>query len=94
MATFKIANMERQADTGLVTVVHWIATKEDGEAVASVYSSMTVEAGDDFVPYEELTEEIVVEWVKAGLDLDSVEATLDAQIAEQKQPSQLNGLPW
>ena len=94
MTVFKIANLERQADTGLVTVVHWIATKVDGEAVASTYASLIVEPGDDFVPFEELTEEVVVGWVTEKLDLESIESSLDAQITEQKTPSKLNGLPW
>lgn len=94
MTVFKIANLERQADTGLVTTVHWIATKEDGEAVASTYASMAVEPSDDFIPFEQLTEENVIDWVKAGLDLESLEAALDAQIAEQKAPTVLSGMPW
>ena len=91
---FKIANLERNANDGLVTVVHWIATKTDGEAVGSSYASMAVEPSDNFVPFEQLTEEVVVNWVKEKLDLVSLEAALDAQIAEQKTPSKLSGLPW
>ena len=91
---FKINDMNRNAETGLVHTVHWICTKTDGDAVASVYSSMAVEPSDDFVDYASLTEAIVIDWVKAKLDLVSVEASLDAQIAEQKTPTVLNGVPW
>ena len=94
MTTFKINNLERQSDTGLVTVVHWTAVKVDGDASASVYASMAVEASEEFVPFEQLTEEVVVEWVKAKLDLESIEAALDAQINEQKNPTITCGLPW
>lgn len=89
-----IPTMDRQADTGLVTTVHYVATKIDGDAVGSVYASMAVEASDDFVAYDSLTEATVVEWVKAKLDLESVEAALDAQITEQKAPTVLSGVPW
>jgi hypothetical protein len=91
---FTIANLDRNTDGDIVTNVHWVATKTDGEAVASVYSSMGVEVGDDFVHYASLTEATVVEWVKAKLDLESLEASLDAQIAEQKAPKVASGLPW
>jgi hypothetical protein len=91
---FTIANLDRNTDGDVVQTVHWVATKTDGEAVASVYSSMAVEVGDDFVPYASLTEATVVEWVKAKLDLESLEASLDAQIAEQKAPKVASGLPW
>lgn len=91
---FKINDLKRMADSGLVYEVHWICTKTDGDAVGSVYASMAVEASDDFVAYDSLTEATVVEWVKAKLDLESVEAALDAQIAEQKAPTVLSGVPW
>jgi hypothetical protein len=91
---FKIVNLDRNTDGDIVTNVHWSVSKTDGEAVASVYSTQAVEAGDTLVPYAELTEAIVIEWVKAKLDLVSVEAALDAQIAEQKAPKVATGLPW
>ena len=91
---FKIVNLDRNTDGDVVTNVHWTVSKTDGEAVASVYSSQAVEVGDDFVPYAELTEAAVVEWVKAKLDLVSVEAALDAQIEAQKNPVTVSGTPW
>jgi hypothetical protein len=91
---FKIVNLDRNTDGDIVTNVHWTVSKADGEAVASVYSSLAVEAGDTLVPYAQLTEAIVIDWVKAKLDLVSVEAALDAQIAEQKAPKVASGLPW
>ncbi len=94
MTTFTIANLERNTDGDVVTTVHWVATKVDGEATASVYSSMAVEPSDTFVPFANLTEETVVNWVKEKLDLESLEVSLDAQIAEQKQPTKASGLPW
>jgi hypothetical protein len=94
MTTFTIANLERNTDGDVVTTVHWVATKVDGEAVASVYSSMAVEPSDTFVLFANLTEETVVNWVKEKLDLESLESALDAQIAEQKQPTKASGLPW
>lgn len=94
MIEFKIANLERNAADGVVTTVHWTATKTDGDAVASAYSSQAVEAGDIVIPFANLTEAVVVEWVKAKLDLVSLEASLDAQIEEQKNPVTASGLPW
>jgi hypothetical protein len=91
---FKIVNLDRNTDGDVVTNVHWTVSKADGKAVASVYSSLAVEAGDTLVPYAQLTEAIVIDWVKAKLDLVSVEAALDAQIAEQKAPKVASGLPW
>ena len=91
---FKIVNLDRDTDGDIVTTVHWSVSKTDGDAVGSSYGSVSVEVGDTLVPYAELTEAIVIDWVKEKLDLVSLEASLDAQIAEQKAPTKASGLPW
>jgi hypothetical protein len=49
------------------------------------------------VPYSELTESAVVEWVKASLGAEGV-AAVDAALAQnielQKNPVQATGTPW
>ena len=91
---FKIVNLDRNTDGDVVTTVHWSVSKVDGEAVGSSYGSVAVEVGDSFVPYAELTEATVIAWVQEKLDLVSLEAALDAQIAEQKAPTVASGVPW
>ena len=58
------------------------------------YGSVSVVAGDTVIPFDELTEDTVIEWVEAKLDLTKLEANLDAQIREQKTPKVTSGLPW
>jgi len=36
----------------------------------------------------------VLGWVQAELDQDAIEATLTANIAEQKNPVTADGVPW
>lgn len=91
---FKIVNLDRSTDGDVVTTVHYTVSKTDGEAVGSSYGSVRVEVGDTVIPFAELTEATVVAWVKEKLDLVSLEANLDAQIAEQKAPKVASGLPW
>lgn len=91
---FTINNLDRNTDGDVVTNVHWSAIKTDGDFVASVYSSQAVEVGDTLVPYADLTEAVVVEWVKEKLDLESLESALDAQIEAQKNPVTASGVPW
>ena len=91
---FKIVNLDRSTDGDVVTTVHYTVSKTDGEAVGSSYGSVGVEAGDTVIPFAELTEATVIDWVKEKLDLESLEASLDAQIAEQKAPKVASGLPW
>jgi hypothetical protein len=54
----------------------------------------------EFIPYQELTEEKVLEWVKATLTenvVASIEASIQGQIDSQINPPQVsvnNPLPW
>ena len=91
---FKIVNLDRSTDGDLVTTVHYTVSKTDGEAVGSSYGSVGVEAGDTVIPFAELTEATVIDWVKEKLDLVELEAGLDAQLAELKAPKVASGLPW
>lgn len=97
MATWTIANLERNVADGGVTVAHWRVTEVDGDYSASAYGTVgfTPDASaDDFVAYNDLTESTVLGWVHADVDKDATEATLTANIAEQKTPTSADGMPW
>ncbi len=92
--TWKINQLERQSTDGLVTVVHWGADAVDGDDVASVYSTVSLERGQSFTAFDSLTEAQVLAWVHAAVGKAAVEASLNAQIEAKKQPQILTGLPW
>ena len=94
MITWKVEQMDRQASDGLVTTVHWRATEQDGDDVASAYGSVGLERGDDFIAYDLLTETQVIAWVKEKIEADTIEANLAAEIAAKKTPVTLTGTPW
>ena len=101
MATWTIANLERELSTGGVTVAHWRVTESetvgDDTFTASAYGTVgfTPDAdADDFVAYDSLTEEVVMDWVHAEVDQSATEAALTANIAEQKNPVSADGMPW
>lgn len=92
----KIVNMERDASTGFVNVVHWVISDTDGEYTGSVYGSIGLE-GELVTPFEQLTEAHVIGWVKAAIGEETVaahEANVAAQIAEAKAPKVATGMPW
>ena len=98
MATWTISTMERYNDGGVI-VAHWQATEADGDYSARAYStcSFTPDASSpDYVPYADLTEEMVLGWCFADRDVDkdAIEASLTAQIEEQKNPTTEDGVPW
>ena len=90
----KVNQLDRNTDGDIVTTVHWTATKQDGEFTASSYGTVGVEVGDTVIPFASLTEEVVKTWLADKLDLEAMEASLDAQIEAQKNPVTATGLPW
>jgi hypothetical protein len=90
----KINQLDRNTDGDIVTNVHYSAVKQDGEFTASTYGTVGVEVGDTVIPFASLTEEVVKTWLAEKLELEAMEASLDAQLAELKAPKVLSGLPW
>ena len=99
MTTWTISTLDRNTSDGFVNTVHWTASQVDGDFTASTYStaSFTKEDGINYVPYANLTEAAVVEWVKGSLGAEgvaAVDAALAANIADQKAPKVATGTPW
>ena len=89
-----INQLDRNTDGDIVTTIHWIASKADGEFTTSSYGTVGLEQGDTVIPFADLTEEVVKTWLAEKLDLVEMEASLDAQLAELKAPKVAYGLPW
>ena len=63
----------------VVYTVHWslMATSENEEHTVSNIGTHSVEYdADNFVPYEDLTEEIVIGWLEDALDVDLMKARI------------------
>jgi hypothetical protein len=97
MATWTIAQLERNTADGGVTVAHWRVSEVDGDYSASSYGSVgfTPDASaEGFIAYGVLVEDTVLGWVWEQLDKDAIEASLTANIEEQKNPTTADGVPW
>ena len=90
-----IKEMDRLTANGFVTTVHYIVTAQDGEYNSSTYGTVEyAQESNTYVPYAELTEEKVIEWVQASLNKNTVETDLQNKIDDLKNPVQASGLPW
>ena len=105
MATWTIANLERNVADGGVLVAVWRCTEtstvgEGDDAVtysASSYGTVgfTPDASaDGFIAFDDLTEADVLGWVYEEVDQAATEAALAAEIAGQKTPVTTDGVPW
>ena len=89
-----INQLNREAATGIITTVHWSASKTSGEHTASSYGSVGLTAGDTVIPFADVTEANVLAWLGTAMDLEAMEASLDTQLAALAAPAVLDGMPW
>ena len=100
-----IANLEREASDGYVFTAHWtvvgISDDVDPEGNpynSAAYGSMGLERPKgSLIPFDELTQDQVVGWVKDNFGSDKVtkiEEALAARIFEQRFPTVETGVPW
>jgi hypothetical protein len=95
--TWNIANLERETSDGYVYTAHYTVNAADDTYSSGAYGSLGLERGDTLVPFADLTEATVVGWVKEKLTAEKVteiEAVLQTQLDEQRQPTKAGGLPW
>jgi len=85
-----------------VVTAHWQCNGSEesgGQTYTSqIYgtSSFQVDPGPDYIPYDQLTQEIVLNWVWAsGIDKDATEAAVQKQIDNEINPPVISPpLPW
>jgi hypothetical protein len=95
MITWTISQLDRRTSDGFVTTAHWRATAVDGDHSAMIYSTCGWADGQPTVPYADLTEQEVLEWIWAsGVDKEATETALNASIEAQKNPTSEAGVPW
>jgi hypothetical protein len=96
--SWQIANLERETADGYVFTVHYIVNADNGVYTSGAYGSLGLERPEgEMIPFSQLTEEIVVQWVKDKFGEEKVaeiEAALQAQIDEQQSPTKAAGMPW
>lgn len=93
---FTISTLESNTDGGVI-VAHWQVSKTSGDYTASSYGTVgfTPDAdAEGYTAYDSLTEADVIAWVQESLDTEALEASLDADLAEQATPSVTVGTPW
>ena len=99
--TFKITNLNRVIESGLVNKVKFkLETIHEGHY--SSFASATKVSGsiddENFIEYDNLTEEIVLGWITGSLPVASMKHYNSSSIAEQMSlyvaPTEDTGTPW
>ena len=96
--TWGINTLERETDDGFVFTAHYTVNASDEAYSSGAYGSIGFQRPDDLIPFADLTEKLVVGWVKEALGgeekVESIQTALQAQIDEQRAPSKAAGVPW
>lgn len=79
-------------ESQVVYNVHWRVTGSDGEHIATVIGTQTLETEDlsEFTAFESVTHEQMTAWTKLAMGeerVSEIEASLDSQLAELAAPS-------
>jgi hypothetical protein len=93
--------------SNVVTVVHWTCSKEDEDGNSGYsYGTHGLPEPDpsNFTAWDDLDESTVLSWMTANMvaqveegeetEVDRVQASVDAQIAEKANPTNGTGIPW
>ena len=95
---WSVAELERETADGYVFTVHYRIDASDGTYSAGAYGSLGLERPEgDLIPFDSLTEEVVVGWVKDSFGAEKVteiEDALQGQINEKHFPTKAAGVPW
>lgn len=103
--TWNVTNLFTETIDGkedYVVIANYETTGVDGEYSASLSNTAQFSTEDvtDFIPYADLTEEIVIGWIKESLGengIISIEACIQGQIDSQITPPvspENTPLPW
>lgn len=104
--TWQINTLERELSSGYVSKAIFRVNGEDGTYKFRATGEVNLPRPDTLVPYADLTEEVVLGWVKAKLNSDKdeagntidkvaqIEAAVENGVNEQKTPTTGVGKPW
>ena len=90
--TIDVYTDEHNGHEQVIYNVHWRVSKEDEEYSASSYGSQSLNTEDiqDFIPFDDVTSEMVEGWVKDAMGeekVSDIEESLNQQIEKEKNPS-------
>ena len=96
--TWSLATLERETADGFVYTAHYRVDAADDVYTAGAYGSVPFERPETLIPYATLTQEQVIGWVKEAIGgeekVTEIEAALQAQLDEKRQPTKAGGVPW
>ena len=95
--TWKVKNLNRELIDGYVFSADWMFFASVEDHTRSISGSTKFDRGDDMIPYEELTEDLIIEWIRyqvGNQHIDSMKRALSSEIMKMYAPESDSGTPW
>jgi len=95
--TWKINYLEHVKTTGLVLQVIWQCSLEKPPYMVKTTGEIGFDYVDPEIPYDDLTEEIVIGWVKDKLgqkEVERIEQSLALSLLNNETNKNETGFPW
>jgi hypothetical protein len=100
--TWSINTLERYTADGIVYTVHYNINATDGTYSEGAYGSVGLQAppeeGYDVVAYDDLTEELVLQWTKSAIGgeerVTEIQNALQERIDQKRTPTTAQGKPF
>jgi hypothetical protein len=90
----EILKLEHDPETGFIKNCSWKATKVSSGNVAESFDFTVFEASSSMIPYADVTEADVLNWVRENMDQEKIEKNLDDQLAAKASQTVAVGFPW
>ena len=95
-STWTVTNLTREIVDGYVFWVEYSVTADSASESVNTTGSVELERPEVLIPYEDLSEQLVISWVQSELGgaeaVTAIENGLQAQLDEQAARS--SGVPW
>ena len=101
---WNIVNLKRNPSTGLVFEVIYSISFELENEKETIFKILNLEGDEtdsNFIPFENLTLEIVLDWVQSTLGEEKItdiintqRISLERKIQDKLTPKSLSGVPW
>jgi hypothetical protein len=90
---WNIENLDRKSNNGYVTTIHWRAILQEDHKVVSNYGSVSFKDGEPIILFENLTKEILLNWLFEKINKQEIESRLIKELEQLKNPISKSGLP-
>jgi predicted sugar kinase len=94
---WKINFIERVKSSGFVVQVIWECSDDQDGYVGRLTGSVGFDIDEPKVPFEQVTQPMVVQWVKDTLgenEVNRIESDVAKMISDNKLADRVVGLPW